>query len=514
MGINELKNKLTSLEKKNNQLKAFNLYGTAQVSVYPLSVNEKDNVLYLIAKEGIDKYLFIISDEGNSIVDQFIGRKVAEGIIRCELSYENRKVLQSIFDFLNPVVIGLSNSFGFGDRIGLANVGHIRSLDISDFKPILTQQSIRELTRTNRTPYEVMDAAVWAVFQEGYKEGFGADADHLKTTEDIDLMVEAGYKMFTFDPSDYVDNEADNYKDDELIRVTQQLPWDELEFSFEDAEKKYLSGDIGISSDFTISPSKEELQKAYAKYGKAIGHIKSLYAHLQNHYSNYDSEVEVSVDETESVTTPFEHFFFASELNRLNIEFVSLAPRFIGDFEKGIDYKGDLNIFKEEYKKHLAITKYFGNYKISLHSGSDKFSVYEVIGSLKEAYTHVKTAGTSYLEALKVAAIKEPDLFREILDYSGSLYEKEKRTYHVSADINKLKPAKDYKDDELVGLFDSNDIRQILHVTFGRILTDKNDNGDYIFKNRIIKCLKENEETHYEVLIKHFHRHLKPFNTK
>ena len=150
------------------------------------------------------------------------------------------------------------------------------------------------------------------------------------------------------------------------------------------------------------------LKRALVKYGNAIAHINNLNQHLITKYFDYDSEVEISVDETESVTTPFEHFFFVKELNRLGVKFISLAPRFIGDFEKGIDYKGDLDMFKKEYLKHLAITKYFGNYKISLHSGSDKFSVYKVIGSIKGAFTHVKTAGTSYLEALKVMAIKEP----------------------------------------------------------------------------------------------------------
>src|SRR5690606_17113779 len=121
-----------------------------------------------------------------------------------------------------------------------------------------------------------------------------------------------------------------------------------------------------------------------------------------------------------------------------------------------------------------------------------------------------KTAGTSYLEALKVIAKKEPDLFRNILDYAGSLYEQEKRTYHVSANIDILKPADKYKDNELESLFDLNDIRQILHVTFGRILTDTDDKGESLFKDDILRCLKENEEIHYELLVKHFHKHLEP----
>ena len=92
----------------------------------------------------------------------------------------------------------------------MANHAHIRSLEGSEFRPILAQQSIRELTRTKRTPDNVMDAAIWAVFQEGYKSGFGSDADHLKTEADIDLMINAGFTMFTFDPSEFVINEADS----------------------------------------------------------------------------------------------------------------------------------------------------------------------------------------------------------------------------------------------------------------------------------------------------------------
>ena len=72
--------------------------------------------------------------------------------------------------------------------------------------------------------------------------------------------------------------------------------------------------------------------------------------------------------------------------------------------------------------------------------------------------------------------------------------------------------ANSYSDEELIGLFNSDDCRQILHVTFGRILTDKNEDGCFLFKERIFKCLNENEELHYKFLIDHFHKHLDPFN--
>lgn len=516
METEQLKSRVKS--SVNNELFKLQLDGNIELQIYPDSLNEFEGHLFFIAKEEDEKFLFITSSQkGSNIYNKFEGdEKHLEDfgnqtfIKKCFLNTHNRKSLQGFFEFTIPEVIGLQNSFGFGDRIGLANAGHLRSLDESSFKPILAQQSIRELTRTNRTADEVMDAAVWAVFQEGYKRGFGADADHLKTTDDIDYTVKAGYKMLTFDPSDYVDNKADDYGEEELSEVISDLKWQDLNDSYDESKKRYLK-EIRINEELTIKPRETELQRAYSKYGKALIHIKNLYNYVTSNYDN-DFDIEVSVDETESVTSIFEHFFIAAELTRLGIKFVSLAPRFIGDFEKGIDYKGDLRIFREEYKKHLAVTKYFGNYKISLHSGSDKFSAYKVIGNLKDGYIHIKTAGTSYLEALKVIAIKQPALFRKILNFSTGLYETEKKTYHVSADVSKVKDGDSYSEDEMMGLFSSNDVRQILHVTFGRVLTEKDKEGEYIFKGSIVKCLKENEETHYKLLIEHFHKHLSPFN--
>jgi hypothetical protein len=516
MEIEELKTQVQS--SINNKVFKLQLNGGIELQVYPDSLNEFNGHLFFMAKEGNEKFLFITSFKRESnIYSKFEGEeKHIEDfgdqtfVKKCFLNTYNRKSLQEIFKFTTPEVIGLQNSFGFGDRIGLANPGHLRSLEGSSFKPILAQQSIRELTRTNRTADEVMDAAVWAIFQEGCKKGFGADADHLKTVDDIDYMVKAGYKMLTFDPSDYVDNKADNYSVKELSKVIYDLEWQDLNDLYDESKKRYLKK-IKINDELTVEPREIELQRAYAKYGKTLIHIKNLYEYVTLNYSNGDFDVEVSVDETESVTSIFEHLFIAAELTRLGIRFVSLAPRFVGDFEKGIDYKGDLKIFREEYKKHLAITKYFGNYKISLHSGSDKFSAYKVIGTLKDGYIHVKTAGTSYLEALKVIALKHPGLFRKILDFSTGLYETEKKTYHVSADISKVKGCDSYRDDEMLELFSSNDVRQVLHVTFGRVLTEKDEKGEYIFKDRIMKCLKENEETHYKLLIEHFHKHLSPF---
>jgi len=513
------KDELLSQDNNDNVLIHKKLPDFEELDIYPKSVHEYLDEIFFIAKTNSSKFLYIYFENRNdSVAKKFEGSVITFNgtqnyyLKKCEQNSFNRKMLQALFRFTNPQVLGLVDSFGFGDRIGLANPAHLRALLGSHFKPILAQQSIRELSRTNRTPGEVMDAAVWAVFQEGYHDGFGADADHLKTKADIDLLVKNGFKMFTFDPGEYVHNEADTLREDKLDEAVRNQNWKSLKTNYDDLLIDYVDKEIKISETFLIKASRENLKRALVKYSDALVHIKMMYDHLKVKYPDHKSEVEVSVDETESVTSPFEHYFIANELKRLGVKLISLAPRFIGDFEKGIDYKGDLDVFKEEYIKHISIAKYFGTYKLSLHSGSDKFKVYSVIGSLKLGVTHVKTAGTSYLEALKVVAVKEPKLFKEILNYSINLYEKEKHSYHVSADLSNVRNAESYTDEDLIGLFNLDDARQILHVTFGKILTDKNEDGTNIFKDRIFICLKENEEIHYKFIIDHFHKHLNPFN--
>jgi hypothetical protein len=485
------------------------------ILVYENSIKEFEGNIFFIGISQNKKYLFIFSEKNNEIITKFDGDLFYDDekniLKRCSFSHKNVLTVQSLFDFTKPVVVGLKNSFGFGDRIGLANPAHLRSLnEDDDFFPILAQQSIRELSRTIRTADEVMDAAVWAVMQEGWTNGFGSDADHLKTTEDIDNMMKAGFTMFTFDPGDHVVNEADAMSMEDLEKYISNLQWDSSS-STDAVLERYADKNIKVSEALTLKPTKEAALRALVKYGKSILHIKMMYSYLADTYPNRDVEIEVSVDETESVTTPFEHYFMVNELTQLGIEFVSLAPRFIGDFEKGIDYKGDLEVFKTEYLKHIAIAEHFGSYKISLHSGSDKFSVYKVIGSLHKGYTHVKTAGTSYLEALRVVASTNEDLFRRILDFARENYNEQKKTYHVSADLNKVKESKEYSKEELADLLNRDDARQVFHVTFGLVLTIKNENGDYIFRDGIYKCLEKNEDLHYQYLIKHFRKHLDPF---
>lgn len=498
---------------KQNTLQEIAVEPLGAVRVYPNSIHTLGDNFLFIGWHGQRKYLWMASRQpggGNELNGKEIPL-AAGALMQCSLSHENAVAIRQWFDFARPVPIGLDDSFGFGDRLGIANPAHVRAAAQFEMRPIFAQQSIRELERTQREADEVMDAATWAVFQEGYKDGFGADADHLKTTADFDRMVRAGFTFFTIDPSEYVQNDADVLSVAELAAKAGDLPWQELQDDFETLSVRYEGQTIRVADDFTLQPNREMVLRAMVKYGRVIAHTAKLYRYMKETYPEHPAEFELSVDETDSVTSPFEHFFVASELKRLGVPLISLAPRFIGEFEKGIDYKGDIDVFKTEYLKHVKIAEKLGPYKISIHSGSDKFRVYEAIGSLQQGHVHVKTAGTSYLEALRTVAATEPALFREILDFSRARFEVEKATYHVSARLENVPAADRLSDGQLLELFGQDDARQVLHVTFGKVLTTTEANGKYLFKGRIMQCLTEHEDVHYENLQRHFIRHLQPF---
>jgi hypothetical protein len=480
------------------------------LQVYPRSIVSSGQSLFFLGRENREKRLGVISPISTG--HAFVGRSKtfsAGGkefsLTLCPTDGTNAAALRCALPFLAPRPIGLRQSAGCGDRLGIATPGHVRAIRKSAMAPVFAQQSMRENARTGRNPRQVMDEALWGVFQEGWRDGFGADADHLKTTEDIDLCAAAGFTFYTFDPGEHVNNRSDGAAPDEIEADIKRLSWDELETTPSDLIR--LLADRPISLDgFKLSISRVELLRAVAKYGRAVAHTTRMYRHLAEVMGSRPFELEMSVDETETVTSLAEHVYIAHELKRLGVRWVSLAPRYVGTFEKGVDYIGDLAEFRESFARHLAVARAFGPYKLSLHSGSDKFSIYPIAASLAGGLVHLKTAGTSYLEALRAIATLDPALFRNIAAFAVERYPIDRASYHVSADVTRVPGPASWADSRLPDLLDNFHAREILHVTFGSVIQDQR------FRDRFFDTLRDNEETYYQMLESHFDRHLAPFS--
>ena len=412
-----------------------------------------------------------------------------------------------------PSVLGLKKSFGFGDRLGLATPGHLAAVRKSDFAPIFAQQSVREMERTQRTPKEVLEAAQTALAKAAYTGQWGADADHHKTPQDVEKSAAAGFTFFTIDPSAFVNNRADRMTPAELTVEIQAMETDDV---FQDRcwQAFYLGQSFEVAGSLQLRFTPELLQRAAVKYGRAIAHSARMSAHLENACAGRVFELEVSVDETDSVTSPLDHLFCGMELKRRGVvNLVSLAPRFVGEFEKGIDYRGNLLAFEKQLAEHVAVAKFCGPYKMSVHSGSDKFSIYPIVGRVCGDLLHVKTAGTSYLEALRVVARTAPALFAEMVEFCRSCFDHDRQSYHLSttlSEINALRPYGGPKDE--ARFLDARVGRQLLHVTFGSVLTRGVDGRGRRFKEGILEQLQQHRALHLEVIEQHFNKHLSLLN--
>ena len=412
----------------------------------------------------------------------------------CPLTHDTVQTLRRLFPYCAPLpVLSRERTMGVGDRLGIAGSGHIRAFEKFDATPVLAQQSMRELTLTKRTFEQVLDAASCSVFREGFRRGFGADGDHLKQPEEVEYALFCGYTMITLDCSEHIRNDAVSMDDARLEE--QSLPYADL-------YKKYNGVCVEIEGA-QLRFGGTKLKRMLVLYSAAIEFAQSIF---ERYLKGKPVDFEISIDETETPTTPLQHYFVANELRSRGVLFQSMAPRFCGEFQKGIDYIGDLGQFRAEFAVHAAIARHFG-YKISLHSGSDKFSVFPIVGALTQERFHAKTSGTSWLEAMRLVAMTSPALYREIHAFALEHFAEARQYYHVATDLSKIPPLESLPDNALPSLFDQNDARQLIHITYGLILSARNGLGER-FRPSLFALWRANRESYSELLTRHIGRHL------
>ena len=470
------------------------------VKFYPQSFTTHESDVFVMFKQDNQRYLFV---KGNgSLFTDLKGDVIEENgkVVQCD--YENRLVLNDYLPYTKPQAFGNKvTTMGVGDRLGLASPGHIEIMRQYKVKPILAQQSIRELDLTERDINDVLDSAAYAVIQEGYTGGFGADGDHLKLEEDIQLALNSGMSMLTLDCSDYIRNEVPDFSEEEMKAAYLELDADvRANYEAEYLNKTFNVGDIEIT--FT----KEELMYNALLYHDALNYMVYIYKEYVSK-TDHTIDFEVSIDETLTVTKPESHFLVANELIRQDVKVNSLAPRFIGEFQKGVDYMGDLAEFEADFVVHALIADYF-DYKISIHSGSDKFSVFPIIAKHTDGLFHLKTAGTNWLEAVRVLSKNDPALFREMHAYAIEYFPVAQAYYHITPNVEGIKPIEELSDEELPTYMEDRDERQVWHVTYVVLLTAVDEEGNRIFKDRFFDALHKFEEAYRESLVTHIGKHL------
>jgi hypothetical protein len=463
---------------------------------YPNSLRKLGDEIYIfVAKKDFEKMIGILK-KGNFRLslpyfseDKYI-EEIDYFLNLYPLSFENFLILKENFG-ISPTTCNNKTSFGTGDRLGLVTPAHISSLGKYSVFPILAQQSPRELIKTNRNFKDVLLKVIMGVLEVGYHGKFGADADHIKDENYLMEGISAGFTLYTLDVSDLL-------LDISKIPVSEQRERFRKLSSFSKRIIEDFSGKkFYISSTEYFEISEEELCKSALIYEKAMSFIEMIYEILKN--KNIEFDLEISIDEGDKETTVEDHLFVAEYLHRKGIEFWSIAPRFPGEFQKAIDYKGDINRFSEELKKHYLLSNKLEGYKLSLHSGSDKFSIYKVFSEITQGNFHIKTSGTSWLQGIRLIAEKDKELFYELYKIALENLEESKKAYKVS--IRKEDLPSDFNPEESITIFEKPEVKQLFHISYGVLLEEK--------KKRIYEVLNKYEEEHYKLVSENIDKHLK-----
>ncbi|NCC65294.1 MAG: hypothetical protein EOM15_11625, partial [Spirochaetia bacterium] len=337
--------------------------------------------------------------------------------------------------------------------------------------------------------------------------GYGSDGDHLKTGEEVAMALNAGVSMITLDSSQHIDTSIQNLSDAEV-----DLAYDRLEKEDRMLFEQLYEDQLFSIAEETLKLSRMQLRRDILTYHRALDHIQKIYEQYIKK-AEYPIDFEISIDETEQTTHPNSHLFIALELKRRKVSISTIAPRFVGEFQKGIDYRGDLSLFEEDLSLHAAIAQEF-HYRLSIHSGSDKFSIFPILGRCIKGSFHVKTAGTNWLEAVRLISQKDPELYRKIHKHALSRFPDACAYYHVSTDITAIRDLDTVCDAELPTYLEDDNARQLLHITYGFILEDEDERGNKLFKEELFALLVKEEEAYAGLLKAHIEKHLQLLDFK
>ena len=305
-------------------------------------------------------------------------------------------------------------SIGLGDRFGHQGGAQLKAILAASGKGIditpVWNKSNREHTTIGTQPGDVRMEADSVTKNAGFKKAYFVDADHINL-DTVDRFIESS-DFFTIDVASYIGKKAE---DKEIIEFLSNV-------------EKY-TGNLKITgSEFSFRTSKSQIRQIAETYLFAAIKALETYRKIEKVKGKGNFVTEVSMDEVPRSQTPVELFFILKMLASENIPVQTIAPKFSGRFNKGVDYVGDPQLFAKEFESDLMIidfaVKEFGlpkNLKMSIHSGSDKFAVYPHLGSIIKKYDkgiHLKTAGTTWLE--EVIGLAESD--GEALEFVKEIY--------------------------------------------------------------------------------------------
>ena len=326
-------------------------------------------------------------------------------------------------------------SLGIGDRFahqGKPQLAAIKKAktDGINITPVWNK-SFREHQLINSKPQSTRTEADTSVKSLSWKDPYFVDADHIGI-KSVDYFMDTS-DFFTIDVADFIGQETDNARINDFVKKC----------------KNYTGEIILPDTGEKVNVTEEDIAATAKKFLYAVEEAGKIYRYIEEKKKKDNFVVEISMDETDNPQTPSELLFILAAISFENIPLATIAPKFSGRFNKGVDYAGNIQEFGKEFESDIAVIKFAvkefkfpENLKLSVHSGSDKFSIYPLINKALKKYNagvHLKTAGTTWLEELIGLASSENsglEIAKRIYQIAYNRFDELCAPYKTVIDIN------------------------------------------------------------------------------
>ena len=359
------------------------------------------------------------------------------------------------------------------------------------FAPVFAQQSARELAATGRTIQEVIAAATRGVDRAHFRAPWGADADRLSTPQEVERAAEAGYTYFTIDPGEWIATDTDDLAPDEIGATLERLIADgDLPDDWFDP---YLNRTIELPGNQHLILTLDPLQRAAAKYARAIRHCSRMAETASRASQGRPYELEVLLGRNGRATTPLEHLFVGLELEARGVRMVSAGLDMGSNFEAGS--------LEARLREHAAVAEFCGPHKLSFREAPEGERIYPLIGRCCGDALHVKTSALSYLEALRVVQRVAPDLFEAIVGFARPRFGMDRIGPGIGTTAGEVDALPRFDPADCERLYLEGRVgRQLLDATFGSVMADGRGDEGRLFRDVILELLERHADIYHEAL--------------
>ena len=355
-----------------------------------------------LAETEAGKRLVFASKEESQLSKMFVAENTATengvNVAVMALTPNNAAVVRRFVKWASPSACGTKGtSVGFSDWVGAADAFAADLFAKRQLKPVLVDYTAENSAVLKRNFLEAVDTATWGILENGYKEGYGANAAGLKAEEDIVKALLYGYSMIGFDCSDKIDLSLEKLSDEEI-----EKRYNGLNDAFREAlAASYLNVEFKVGTN-TVKFTDAELRRIVLEYGEAIMHVQFIYnSYLKN--TPWDIDFELSLSKPGKMLTPQEHYLIANELQRNNIKLASIC----------LDGLMETEALHKDLQVHCEIADTFG-YRLSFCNADLAQVDFATAVKFLKGKVHFKLTNVLWLAALQLIAEKNAELMGKI----------------------------------------------------------------------------------------------------